>query len=148
MKNQNEFTTLFEKLVKFATLRPRSQKEITDYFQRKRVSSETQILLLAKLKSFGFVDDVDFTRWWVDQRLAFRQTGEKLLKNELRLKGISDETILSVFKEKDIVKDQKKIANEFMSKKINRYKQLPKNEFRKKVYGLLLRNGFDWDIAK
>ncbi|EKD86186.1 MAG: hypothetical protein ACD_37C00426G0001 [uncultured bacterium] len=148
MNKQTEYQNIFDKVIKFATLRPRSIKEIERYFNRKKTVKGVQKQLFNKLKSLGLVDDKEFARWWVDQRLTFRPKGERLLRNELRIKGISEDIISTVFEEKNVINEQKKIATNIMSKKVNQYNNLPMNKARKRAYSLLLRRGFDWDIAR
>src|SRR3989304_5220176 len=50
-----EFQKTLDKLLRFATLRPRSEKEIKDYFKRKKVHESLQPDLFAKLKKLDLL---------------------------------------------------------------------------------------------
>ena len=141
-----EFQKIMDKLLRFATLRPRSEKEIRDYFKRKRVYKDLQKDLYDKLKKFELVDDEKFAKWWVEQRLAFRPKSQRILNNELRIKGVKkdiiDETLNS------IKIDEVKIARELLEKRKNKWHNLGEIEARKKMSEFLARHGFSWGIIK
>jgi regulatory protein len=141
-----EFQKIMDKLLRFATLRPRSEKEIKDYFKRKRVYKDLQKDLYDKLKKFELVDDEKFAKWWVEQRLAFRPKSQRILNNELRIKGVRkdiiDETLNS------IKIDEVKIARELIEKRKNKWHNLGEFEARKKMSEFLARHGFAWGIIK
>jgi|SRR3990172_740043 len=148
MNKQTEYQNIFDKVIKFATLRPRSIKEIEDYFNRKKIVKGVRKQLFNKLKILGLVDDKEFARWWVDQRLTFRQIGERKLRGELRLKGVAEDTINTIFEEKDVKNEQKILALRLMSKKMKQYSGLSAEKTRKRAYNMLLSRGFDWDVTK
>src|SRR4030042_2523623 len=67
-----EFQKTYDYLLKFAMLRPRSEKEIKDWFRRKKTPERLYEDLFSKLKELDLIDDEKFAMWWVEQRLAFR----------------------------------------------------------------------------
>ena len=110
-----EYQKTLDKLLRFAMVRPRSAKEVTDYFRRKEVHESMRKELVDKLKHFELIDDTKFAKWWVEQRLAFRPKSQRILNLELRMKGIKKETIDEVLGETII--DEEKMAKELLSKK-------------------------------
>ena len=48
-----EFQKTYDKLLRFVMVRPRSEKEVTDYFRRKKVHESMHLKMLEKLKSYG-----------------------------------------------------------------------------------------------
>src|SRR3990170_3972664 len=50
-----EFQKTLDKLLRFATLRPRSEKEVRDYFKRKKVHESLHEELFEKLKHFELI---------------------------------------------------------------------------------------------
>lgn len=145
---ENEFIKVYERVLKFLSFRPRSEKELEDYFHRQAVGEKTQKMVWAKLKHLGFVNDKEFAKWWIEQRAAFRPKGRKVLEMELRQKGISREIIehetqnmKHLFKEDDL-------AKKAVSKKIKVWENYPQEEIRKKLSAYLLRRGFAWETIE
>lgn len=136
---------LYNKVLRFLSYRPRSEKEIRDYSKKK--SQETKIIeeIIKKLKKQGLVDDRAFATWWVEQRSRFRPKGRYLIRSELFKKGVKEEIISSsLFSEKEEIDLAKKAAR----KKIKSYKNLEPLEMRDKMVAFLARRGFNWKIIK
>lgn len=151
---------LFEKYyalsLKFLSYRQRSEKEIRDYLMRKKVAEETVDQIIAKLKEQRFLNDEEFARMWIESRNRSKPRSKRLLTLELKQKGISDEIIESqlgqVFDgqagQKLGGKDDVFLAKKVIMRKVNKYKNLPKQEIYKKLGGMLARRGFDWETIK
>jgi len=143
---KGEFQKTLDKLLKFATFRPRSEKEIKDWFKRKKVHESIYKGLFNRLKRLELVDDTKFAQWWVGQRSLFKPRGKRALEAELRMKGIKKELIENILS--DLKVDEEKIAKELLLKKVYKWKNLPKREARQKMGQYLLRKGFGWEIIE
>ena len=141
-----EFQKILNKLLKFATLRPRSKKEIMDWFKKRKVHESIRESLLDRLKHLELIDDEKFAEWWVEQRMSFNPRGKRLLENELFSKGIEKEIIKDVLSNIDI--DEVKIATELLEKKGYRWKNLEEKRAKEKMTSFLGRKGFSWEIIK
>lgn len=141
-----EFQKTLDKLLRFAMVRPRSEKEVTDYFRRKKVHESMWEGLLAKLKHFELLDDLKFAKWWVDQRQNFKPRSARLLKLELSQKGIVKEIIENVLGETKI--DEVKMAKELLERKKYKWKNLEAREAKQKMSQYLAGKGFGWDTIK
>lgn len=141
-----EFQKTLDKLLRFATLRPRSEKEIRDYFKRKKYHISIYDSLLEKLKHFELLDDLKFAQWWVEQRQNFRPKPKRIMNQELRIKGIKSEVIEQVLSETKI--DEEKIARELLEKKKYKWDKLDKSVKKQKMSQYLAGKGFSWDIIK
>ncbi len=128
----------WDKLIKFATLRPRSEKEVRDWFYRKKVGEKSQKKYFNQLKELEFLDDEKFARWWIDQRLSFRPRSKRELTSELIKKGIERTLIKRIIDEFEI--DEVKIAKRLLSKRNYQNSQ--------KAMAYLSRKGFDWETIK
>ena len=73
-----EFQKTYDKLLRFAMVRPRSEREITDYFRRKKVHDSLHKKLLEKLKHLDLIDDAKFAKWWIDQRANFKPKPKRI----------------------------------------------------------------------
>ncbi|MEK7498110.1 MAG: RecX family transcriptional regulator [Patescibacteria group bacterium] len=135
---KSEFQKTLDYLLRFATLRSRSAKEITDWFKRKRVHESMHKGLFDRLKHLELLDDTKFAKWWISQRQNFRPKAKRILNYELRIKGISEETIREVLSEMEI--DEKSIAVELLKKKDRGWDS-------QKMLRYLAAHGFDWEKA-
>ncbi|MCH7640910.1 RecX family transcriptional regulator [Patescibacteria group bacterium] len=138
-----EFQKTLDKLLRFVTLRPRSEKEINNWLRKYKVHQSLVKGLFDKLKRLELLDDTKFAKWWVEQRVNFRPRAKRILSQELRMKGIDRNTIEDVLSEIKI--DEGKIAKGLLEKKKYRWEKLPKIEARKKMSEFLGRKGFDWN---
>ena len=135
-----------DKLLRFVTLRPGSEKEIKDWFKRRKVHESLHKELFNRLNRLELTDDEKFAEWWVEQRQTFKPKSLRILNNELRIKGIKKETIKEVLGKTNV--DEEKIARQLFEKKEYKWKNLPKREAKQKAYEYLARKGFDWEIVK
>jgi len=141
-----EFQKTLDKLLRFATLRPRSEKEIGDYLKRKKVHESIHKELFNKLTRLSLVNDMEFTRWWIEQRNAFKPKGKKALMNELRGKGIDKETARMVLAEFDI--NEKKIAGALVLRNAFKWEKYDFKTAGRKKAEFLARQGFSWEVIK
>ena len=141
-----EFQKTFDKLLRFAMVRPRSEREVTDYFRRKKVHDSMHEKLLEKLKHLELIDDAKFAKWWIDQRASFKPKPKRILIQELRIKGIGKEIIDEVIGGE--VVDEEKMARELLEKKMYKWKNLTPREARQKMSQYLAGKGFSWDMVE
>lgn len=139
-----EYQKILDKLLRFATLRPRSKKEVDDYFRRKKVHESLYEELFKKLVHLELVDDQKFAKWWVEQRQNFKPKPKRVLQMELLKKGIDRQIIDGVLSVEDI--DEKKIAEELLKKKAYKWKGLEPREIRQKMSTYLIGKGFGWEV--
>lgn len=141
-----EFQKTLDKLLRFAMTRPRSEKEITDWFRRKKIHESMYENLLNKLKHLNLLDDLEFAKWWVEQRQNFRPKAKRILNQELRIKGIKQDIINEVLGETKI--DEEKMARELLNKKAYKWANLPVREAKQKKAKFLANKGFSWEIIE
>jgi len=141
---KSEFQKTLDKLLRFATLRPRSEKEVKDWLKRKKVHESLYEELFNRLKRLELVDDEKFAKWWVEQRSNFRPKSKRILNNELRTKGINNEIINKVLGEEKI--DEEKMARELLEKKMYKWKNLAPRDARQKMSQYLAGRGFSWEV--
>jgi regulatory protein len=144
---ENELQINLDKVFKFLSFRPRSKKEILVFLKKKQLGEETEKAIFKKLEDLKMINDLDFAKWWVEQRKTFRPEGCRLLRLELQQKGIDQEVINQVLslvnKEPEI-----NLAKRVLDKKQRQFQGLTKGEFKKKAFNLLLRRGFSYETVR
>lgn len=141
-----EFQKVLDRLIRFASIRPRSEREIGDYLKRKKVHESLFIDLIEKLRHFDLLDDSKFAKWWVDQRLAFKKISLRVLKLELGKKGIDKNTIDDVLANTPI--DEEKTAKELLEKRFYKWEKLEPKLAKQKKFQYLASKGFSWEVIE
>lgn len=145
----DNFENLLNKSFKFLSYRPRSEKEVRDYLLRKKADDITLERIIQSLKENNFINDFDFTKWWIEQRTKFRPKAQRLIKLELLRKGIAKDLIEEILQDKTVETETdldkaKKIAQ----KKLLRYKNEEPHKKYEKMVRFLASRGFNWDTIK
>lgn len=141
--DEGEKAKALEKVIAFASLRPRSKKEILDYFRRKNTNVLIHWYLIEKLEKYGLLDDTKFAKWWVEMRLA-QGRSQRSMVYDLRSKGINSETIKQVLSEVEI--NEVKMAKDLIAKKSYKWEKYEEKIRKQKMTQYLAGKGFDWNI--
>lgn len=139
-----ELSKSFDKTLRFVMTRPRSMKEVNDYFRRKEIDKSLQQNIIDRLIKLELLNDKKFTKWWVEQRLEFKHKSKKDITFELRQKGIDSQTINNVLDDSEI--DESKIAKEIIAKKLYKWQKFDEKTQKQKISQYLAGKGFGWDI--
>ena len=145
IKGEADFQKVLNKIIDFASRRPRSEYEYKLWLRRKKIPEDLHNRLFDSLKDFDLLDDEEFARWWVDQRLTFQKKSKRVMTQELRLKGVDKEIIQKVLSEQDI--DEVNIAKDLLASKKYKWESLEESERKKKMTEFLARRGFSWDVV-
>lgn len=143
---ESEFRTVYDKLLKYASLRLRSKKEFITWFKKHKVHRSLHKELFNRLKRLDFLDDKRFAVWWIQQRQAFRPKSVRILRLELRQKGVKKDVIDEALNEEGV--DEEKAAKNILEKKNYIWKKYEGYEKRVKMSNYLARKGYSWDVIK
>src|SRR3989344_3786845 len=147
LKDEDIEEKIYARAVNFSTIRPRSEKEIRDWFKRKKVPEEIIEVVSKRLKNLNLVDDLNFAKWWIEQRATFRPKSKRFIQFELRKKGIKNEIIQELLSEWGS-ENEESIALSLATKRHRRLAHLPVEEQRKKLTAFLAARGFSWSEVK
>lgn len=134
----------YQKALGFLSFRPRSRAEIEAYLQKRGIPETQAEVIIERLERAGFVNDVAFAQFWVENRERFRPRGPRALRYELRNKGISNDIIEHVLACVDVSDGAYRSAN----KKARQLGQLDRQTFVRKIVEYLARRGFDYEVAR
>lgn len=152
-----DFGKFYNFALRFLSYRPRSEKEVKDRLKLKAQKSKVKITtqnskvideVIQKLKEKKFINDEEFAKNWIESRLKFKPRSLRLIKLELKQKGIDPETI-----EKLVARRGSQVADDLESAKrlIERRMSRSRNKFgmtREKLGRYLASKGFNWDTIK
>jgi len=143
---EGEFQKVYEKILHYASIRPRSEKEFSYWLKKHKVHESMYDELFNRLKRLELLDDKKFATWWVKQRLQFKSKSVRALKLELSQKGIKKELIAEALDEARI--DEAMMAKRLIERKKYMWAKLDGYISRKKKSEFLARRGFSWDVIK
>ncbi|HLJ69571.1 MAG TPA: RecX family transcriptional regulator [Chloroflexota bacterium] len=128
----------------FLSYRPRSRRELEDYFRRKKIAPDLAARVFERLEQLGLLDDREFARFWVENRQAFRPRGSHALRGELRLKGVESEVVEDALQD---IGDEEELAFRAGSQRLRSYGRVGEREFFRRMVGFLQRRGFGYSAA-
>jgi regulatory protein len=154
--NDEFFKKLLDNCINFLSFRPRTEKEISDFIVKKisikqeipfNQAKESQIipLVIKRLKKYKYINDKDFVAWWIKSRNESKQKGIKLIKLELRQKGIAKELLDKIVSNDS---DQEALALIALEKKKSKWQRTDPKKLKTKVLYYLGSRGFDTDTIK
>ncbi len=126
--------------------RMQTSKELRTRLQRKGFAPERIDAALVKLAGYGYLNDERFAELWIENRLAHRPRGKRMLEQELRQKGIDRQIVDETVSSMEI--DDHTAALELATKKLRSVHGLPLDEQKKKLTGVLARKGFDYGVIR
>lgn len=153
LENESQFGKVYTRGLEYALTRPRSQREMRDYFYRKTrdtrtktgqikkgVSPELTERAFDRLVEKGYINDEKFARFWVENRNLRKGISKRKLQAELAAKGIDRAIVDAVLGESD--RSDTEELQKIIAKKASRY------DDEQKLIAYLARQGFSYDDIK
>lgn len=136
------FGKCYNAALRLLSYRPRSDAEIRARLSR-RFGKEIIDRVLLQLKARQMVDDAAFAQFWRENRESFSPRSKRLLKLELRQKGIDPEVVDEVLEGFDDDESAYRAA-----KRKGRTLERDYETFRRKLGAFLGRRGFSYGVIK
>jgi len=134
------FGKCYNAALRLLSYRPRSDAEIRARLSR-RFGKEIIDRVLLQLKARQMVDDAAFAQFWRENRESFSPRSKRLLKLELRQKGIDPEVVDEVLEGFDDDESAYRAA-----KRKGRTVERDYETFRRKLGAFLGRRGFSYGV--
>lgn len=131
---------IYNNVLRYVMIRPRSAWEIADYLKRKGSPALLAEQITNKLENYGYVNDQKFAEAWIANRRLLRPTSMRKLQQELRSKRVSDDIIEQALAEDDT--DEMAVLKQIIDKKRRRYPD------QQKLMQYLARQGFSYGDIK
>ena len=137
--------------INYLSYRPRSSKEVTFHLTKKGFEHECAENVTWHLQSIKMIDDNQFARAFVRDRLKRKPTGQALLRQQLLAKGILSAMADKVLTELVSPQSQQASALQAAKRKIQLTQHVSKKidaeKRKKRILDFLLRRGFSYEIA-
>ena len=138
---ESEKLTALDKALKHISVSMKTEKEIRIFLKSKGYLQDVSDYVLDKMKEYGYVDDETYASSYVEG--ASKRKGSRLLKLELKQKGVDGQIIDSVL---STLEDETESAKRCLEKYM-RGKTVDEGTL-KKAYRNLLSKGFDYDTCR
>ena len=145
LTNEDAINQAVNRAIDFLSYRPRSSEEVRQNLVKKDIPETVVSIAMERLQNLGYLDDIAFARFWIENRDTFKPRAPRALRFELRQKGIGDDILDPLFEE---ILDVQDSAYRVAEKQIRQYKGKTRQECKKKLSGKLQRRGFDYGIIK
>ena len=139
LKQENMVEVAYQRALGLISRRPRSERELQIRFGRDHLPAATQDAVIDRLRQAGLVDDRSFAEAWVENRGTFRPRAARMLRFELRQKGVPEPAIEAALEGYD----EERAAAEGARKVARRLSKLSEVDFKRRMSQYLARRGFD-----
>jgi regulatory protein len=119
----------------------RSRAELAQRLAKRNVPDEIAARLLDRFEEVGLVDDEAFARAWVQSRQPGKGLARRALAQELRRKGIEDDTARVALDEID-PEDEVEAARTLVRRKLRSVERLGRDVATRRLTGMLARKGY------
>lgn len=124
----------------------RTRHQLAELLSKRGVSQQISDELLDRFVEVGLINDADFAMTWVKGRQQSRCLSRRVLRHELRKKGIDDITIESALEQIDD-DDEREAALRLAAKKIRSLSRYDEATQRRRLASMLMRRGYSSDAV-
>ncbi len=145
---EEEERSAFDRALTYLTYRAlATRKELTKYLTDKGFETEVISVTLSKLERYRYVDDAAFGRQWVDERSRQVNRGVRMIRQELKQKGLSEEEVAAAMDRVDPELELEK-AIKLAEKYARRCEGESAFKRRGRIGQALARRGYEWDVIE
>jgi regulatory protein len=126
--------------------RPRSTSELRQTLHQRGFSDHVVDQVIERFLALGYLDDADFARRWIQTREQISPRGTRLLKQELRQKGIEPEMAEEAIAEAAV--DDVDAAMRLAERRVSKMAGLDRDTQRRRLAGFLERRGFSYEVIR
>lgn len=131
----------YQKATRLLDYRPRTEKEIRQRLIQKEFSTLEIDQVVLRLKRANLVQDQQFAKMWIENRNDFHPRSQRLIRYELRIKGVAEQTIESALADSA---DDLELATRAAAQYARKLNFQDRVLFRKKLSAYLARRGFSY----
>jgi len=128
--------------------RPRSEYEIETRLKNAGYAARARGCILEELRNAGYVNDLEFSKEWIASRMRSNPRGVRLLIDELKGKGVPENTIRKAVDENTGDLDQRKVVLELVRQRLCMAGSPPDMKIKANLYRALAGKGFDPEIIE
>ena len=125
---------------------PRTRAELAQAMSRRGVPADAATAVLDRFTEVGLIDDEAFAAAWVNSRHTGRGLGRRALSQELRRRGVEEETVAQAVS--GISADDERVAaTTLVQRRLRTMTGLPRETQVRRLVAMLARKGFSQSLA-
>ena len=124
----------------------RTRADLGRKLRQKGYQAQVVSAVIERLGGVGLLDDSEYARAFLDERWGRRAAGWRRLEQELRRRGVAGDDIArarAAFEQERGGTDEVRLARRVIVQAERRYAALEPRVRRQRLYGLLVRRGFE-----
>ena len=138
----------FDKTIRHLERRLHSRSELRTKLMRDEYGPTIIDSVLDQLEELGYVNDNRFATEKAESAAKHKHHGRNRAMIELAKKGVPRETARQAVENVYEAHDSASVARDLAIKKARSLSKLDPAVAKRRLYGMLLRRGFDWDTIK
>jgi regulatory protein len=139
---------VFDAAMKFLERRLHSRNELKQKLARQEYDALTIDGVLTDLERLGYVNDAKFAEAKVEQSAKVRHHGRRRAAIELLKKGVTGESARQALDHTYDTHDSLSVARALAEKKAASLRKLDPLVARRRLAGMLMRRGFEYDVVR
>ncbi len=147
LRGLDEEQKAYDRAVRFLAYRPRSEAEVRRNLGRAGLDEELIERIIERLRAQGYVDDQEFSRFWIENRRQFKPLGARALRHELRGKGVDEELAAAMVEDLDLEELACRAARP-QAQRLYALLASNRRDFRSRLTAFLARRGFDYSVIR
>lgn len=139
---ESERAEAVQKAADYALKNLKTKRQVKDYLTRRGYSEETVWYAVDKLKEYGYIDDAEYSRRFIES--TARRQGRRLTEYKLMAKGVKKEDITVAYENAEVndVENARALCEKYLKNK----EKTKENVL--KAYKYLIGKGFSYEQAE
>jgi len=125
---------------------PRTRADLAQAMARRGVPADAATAVLDRFTEVGLIDDEAFAAAWVTSRHNGRGLGRRALSQELRKRGVDNDTIREAVSTVS-ADDERDAAATLVERRLRSMTRLPRDTQVRRLVAMLARKGFSQSLA-
>jgi len=125
---------------------PRTRADLAQAMARRGVPPDAATAVLDRFTEVGLIDDEAFAAAWVTSRHNGRGLGRRALSQELRKRGVDNDTIREAVSTVS-ADDERDAAATLVERRLRSMTRLPRDTQIRRLVAMLARKGFSQSLA-
>jgi len=141
---RTDYEILIEYALKLISRKRYTQKEMENKLKGKEFAKGDDIeKVIARLKEYKYINDDEYAKDFIDNRVRFSPRGKRLMALELRKKGVSKEKVKKAISDSEI--NEIDLARQILKRKQSSLKKFTGQKRKEKIFMILASKGFEFD---
>ncbi|MEO3863450.1 regulatory protein RecX [Acrocarpospora sp. B8E8] len=132
--------------MRLLTLAPRTRAQLAEALRKREVPEDVAEAVLERFSEVGLIDDEAFAAAWVSSRHTGRGLARKALAQELRHRGVPEDTVKDAVQQLD-PDEEVETARRLVARKLPGTRNSDPQARTRKLVGMLARKGYSPALA-